>query len=285
METIRTQLIQKALLRAYEWFELVADKHGIEYVLDAGCLLGAVRNGKFVPWDDDMDITISRREFVRLEEILKNTPCPPEIELHLPGSMHQSNVNPYSIKIRLKGLSGEEPNLLKRGLSDNSRANSAPSLDIVALDHVSDTGVKSKVLIKIARLASSMVRLRHASLPLRPEVENKYKFAIFLVRALPRPLLSKAKQLFAYLQSRPETPFVCYSLGDNYPNCIWRESDYFPPTMIRFEGKLVPAPNKPNVILEALYGPDFLTPPTAENQKSHFSKLTLDPKEDSYLHD
>jgi hypothetical protein len=34
----------------------VFDKHNLEYWLDAGTLLGAIRDGKFIPWDEDIDL-------------------------------------------------------------------------------------------------------------------------------------------------------------------------------------------------------------------------------------
>lgn len=47
--------------------ELVAfcDKHGIEYYLIGGALIGAVRSGDLLPWDDDIDVAMKRGDYER----------------------------------------------------------------------------------------------------------------------------------------------------------------------------------------------------------------------------
>ena len=60
MEIRELQLLQLDVMKE---IHEVCIKHKIEYYLIAGSVLGAVRHGGFIPWDDDIDIAMMRSQY------------------------------------------------------------------------------------------------------------------------------------------------------------------------------------------------------------------------------
>lgn len=67
-ELRRLQLTQLEMLHE---LHRICDENNIKYILDAGTLLGAIRHGGFIPWDDDIDIRMLRSEYEKLCIVLE----------------------------------------------------------------------------------------------------------------------------------------------------------------------------------------------------------------------
>ena len=80
--------LQVEMLRLVLEIDQICKKHDIEYFLTGGSVLGAVRHKGYIPWDDDIDIMMTRQAFEAFEKAcqvdmpddreiisMMNTPC------------------------------------------------------------------------------------------------------------------------------------------------------------------------------------------------------------------
>ncbi len=68
MNKDHTREAQEVMLEILKAFDGICKKYHLTYWLDHGTLLGAVRHQGFIPWDDDLDVTMPREDY---EEFLK----------------------------------------------------------------------------------------------------------------------------------------------------------------------------------------------------------------------
>lgn len=86
MQTLRQRFnpdgspLRKQQLRMLDmlvWFDKVCRSNDIPYWLCSGTLLGAVRHGGFIPWDDDLDISMMRGDYERFRTLIQKMPDAP----------------------------------------------------------------------------------------------------------------------------------------------------------------------------------------------------------------
>ena len=63
MEPLTVDDVKLIELEIMDEIDRVCNEHGVQYFLGYGTLLGAVRHGGFIPWDDDMDIVMMRDQY------------------------------------------------------------------------------------------------------------------------------------------------------------------------------------------------------------------------------
>ncbi|MCL2112333.1 MAG: LicD family protein [Streptococcaceae bacterium] len=76
MEEMNIEEIKNIQLGLLDFLDKFCRKNNIEYSLAGGSLLGAVRHQGFIPWDDDIDILLVRKEYEKLVQLLQEVPEP-----------------------------------------------------------------------------------------------------------------------------------------------------------------------------------------------------------------
>ncbi|NLB37187.1 MAG: LicD family protein [Clostridiales bacterium] len=72
---ISDEQVKKLQLLAYKLlleFDRICKKHDITYYIAAGTLLGGIRHKGFIPWDDDIDVTLPRPDYDKFLSVVKN---------------------------------------------------------------------------------------------------------------------------------------------------------------------------------------------------------------------
>ena len=76
MKELTLQEIHEATLEMMDYIHALCEEHGIVYYVGFGSLIGTVRHNGFIPWDDDFDIQMPRKEFERFREVFEKTDHP-----------------------------------------------------------------------------------------------------------------------------------------------------------------------------------------------------------------
>lgn len=77
--------VHEANLRVLKEIDRICRKYKIQYALDGGTLIGAVRHKGFIPWDDDADIVFTRNQYEAFRKVVKRE-LPDTMELIEPDS-------------------------------------------------------------------------------------------------------------------------------------------------------------------------------------------------------
>lgn len=79
----QVQLVGLHLLHV---FDAICSEHNLSYFLDGGTLLGAFRHGGFIPWDDDVDVGMPRKDYERFLKIARQA-LPDDVTLQTPSDV------------------------------------------------------------------------------------------------------------------------------------------------------------------------------------------------------
>ncbi len=128
-------------------FDAYCRAHNLQYYLIGGALLGAARYGRFIPWDDDVDVAMPREDYERLAELWETT--------SIQGYFLQSaKTDPFFARGIMK-LRKEGTELIEESCA-NVKMHRGIYIDIFPIDYasVADGKVLARKAKRIRRLLS-----------------------------------------------------------------------------------------------------------------------------------
>lgn len=249
--------LRKAQMRLLEMLievDRVCKKYNISYWLDGGTALGAARHGGFIPWDDDIDIALLRKDYKKL----------------------------------IKILPGELPDWISLQNAKNERYFHFLYSRIVDKNSLSDYGdnrVLNRKKMKYQGLFLDIFYVEKGLLPIKKIVSRIYQGAFFNKKNLGESKLKKALSIvtwpfisFIVLILRlfnfiiPSNNLI-FGYGVPFPR-EFRYDEIFPTKTIDFEGCKVMGPNNIDSYLKRYFG-DYMDIPLAEDRKTHAEKIEV----------
>lgn len=119
------------LLEILDDINSICQQHGLRYILIGGSAIGALRSGGIIPWDDDIDIAMPRKDFESFCRIVRREKPEKYSMLHPQDKDNYGRVIP---KIRLKGT--EYRTILEQDLDE-----CGVFIDIYTIENLPDNAV------------------------------------------------------------------------------------------------------------------------------------------------
>ena len=254
----KLQRIKERELDILKDFKRVCNKKNIKYFLAFGTLLGAVRHKGFIPWDDDIDVMMTRKEY---NKFLK---CSKELS----EDIFLQNNSTDSFKFGI---------FLTAKLRDN---NSKIEFDVV---HHPGIFVDIFVIDGLPEGETEMstkkkyIKLRYMeSIEYDPNFFNKRKILIpfisirWILRSI--KLCERIRENYIKSTIKDESQYFMYWGTPLQMN----KSDIYPTKEIMFEGNAFPIPNNYKKFLETIYGDYNKLPPVNERKPIHVNLETAE---------
>lgn len=223
----------------------------INFWLEGGTLLGLIRHNDFIPWDDDIDISMDKKNYIKFMQIS------PSYFKNKYEILDCSNS--YSSKGTMKVVGNSFT------MIDSRKYQLKYEFDVFVDIFMSDdyyVGKLSKIYIKLSRIVELFL-----GYPRKPSLVNTLAY-----------LIGKPAQLFFKIVKfcmdtlLPKNGTGLLPVSSPY-TAIQKKSDVFPLKYAKWRDLDVLIPNNPEGFLTTLFGANYMQLPPENNRKVHAAKI------------
>lgn len=280
IDSILTRKIQKILIEILIDFDTCCRENNIDYSLCGGSALGAVRHKGFIPWDDDIDVFMTRENYNKFIKI-NNKIMKEKYTLHAPETVPQ-----IGLPLAQLSLNGT---IYRTYLAPN-RDNAGIFLDIFILENTPNNFILRKLhglVSLVLGLCLSCSRFNSDKGILLKFYEGASKQAL---RAIKMKIIlggifnlffstknwCKLNNWWNQLCKNDNSKYVAcpsgrkHYFGELYPRELACKTHYMP-----FENIEMRVMNGYDYYFKKLYGDDYMIPPPIEKRETH-SIIELD---------
>lgn len=247
--------IKEVELGVMDYIHNLCQKENINYSLAYGTLLGAVRHKGYIPWDDDVDISLKRDEYDKLYQAVLRDNDP----IYKVVSWENDARYPYPFYRVYDARTVYENNYIENDIDLGI------CVDVFPFDYYADVNKEMVKLDTYRRLSVYTLYGIHSK---NAGLKNIIRYLLVLVFRLTRVKTWNKKMNLLSMQA-DDNDSIDYLMENK------RTSTKFEKTLLDkvmdspFEDRTYKIPEASHQILSAIYGDDFMEIPPVEKRVKH----------------
>ena len=248
--------LQARLLELLKELDRLCRKHGVEYYLTGGSLIGAVRHRGFIPWDDDADVIMTRDNWEKFYPAVLED-LPENIALN-------SQDTDEDLAIPISHFTDITTTGIYRYFISNPE-NAGVVIDILVMDPVPDTPEDRELYV---RAVTELMELTNPyyQYSLRIEKETDYEKNLKRAKQEGRRAVMDSIVSRAFHYSEEESQLYAQRFA-SAPH-FWPKEYFGTPRYVPFEDTMLPIPQRAGDCLCIGYDDDWMFIPQGGPNKS-----------------
>lgn len=258
--------IQQSELEILIYFRNFCNENGWKYFITAGTLLGAVRHGGFIPWDDDVDVVMPRADYDRFIKLMRKNK---DKRFVFQDAKTDINYPIYCPKLR------EKKYIVREVLFGKALKYNGCYIDILPLDKCPVESRKARIFFDLnVFLTTALIKKVNSEYPVGYN-KKAIKRLHTIVRLLPRCVIRLLREL---IRRNVKGEMICTVDGAHgYPHEVYKREWFSEQVPMEFEGEIFSAPIGWDKLLKNMYG-DYMEFPDEDKRGGHF--MTVEKAED-----
>lgn len=258
----------------------LCQKYDLDLILVGGSALGAVRHNGFIPWDDDLDVGLSRKDYDKLINLIEKGYLDKKYDFSYPNK--RSDSKNLFLKIFKKGTVFSE-------ITDtNANFPKGVFLDVFPIENAPIGKYTQKIKGFISDLLSFIsVSVLYYEYPSRQYADFMSTDSAALKRYNQRMMIGKIAKLFGshktwvnrfnrFAQRNKPTSLMTIPTGrKHYVGEILPSNIFFPSSVGNFEGLKIGLPHDQHKYLKNLYGDYMIIPPEDKRERHYIVDMKL----------
>lgn len=272
--------LQKEDYEILKYFKKFVKKNKIDYFLYAGTLLGSVRHKGFIPWDDDIDVGMLRKDFDKFERKFIDSNYEADDLIYMSRKLYPFNIQPFS-KIRSKKMK------VKERMPATQKGNYGPWIDLFPFDNIPDDPKKRIEQYKKITFYNTILKkiMLFQVVPENKGIKRSIKTVIQKVNEKLYPLyffipyLYKKRDKYMTMYNNEDTSsvadlsFLYYEDYEDYCRHIFKKEYVTDLIEGQFETEKFKIPRNYNEILTIMYDDYMVLPPESERKTHNIEEI------------